>query len=69
MNESGNVTRLVLPDGGSFDLPLPGSSAKLVERGGGVLTSPAECPSALVPVLIGAVLGAGLTWLVVRASR
>ena len=63
------MTRFVLPDGGSFDLPLPGSTGKLVERGGHVLTSASECPSVLVPVMIGAVLGAGLTWLVVRASR
>jgi hypothetical protein len=62
-----NTTRLFLPDGGSFDLPLPGTGGKLTETRGAVL--PSEQCSALVPVLLGALLGGIVTWVFVKLVR
>ena len=65
-----NVRKLFLPDGGAVLLPLPGGSGDVVETvGGSPVISSGGCPSLLVPVLAGAVLGGGLTWLIVRLSR
>jgi hypothetical protein len=67
-----NTRRLYLPDGSSFDLPLPPGSGQFVENPVSMVTSGATSwPSApiLVPVLGGILLGAVVTWLILRQSR
>jgi hypothetical protein len=58
--------RLYLPDGGSFDLQMP--SGRIVAPMRGVVASE-SCPSVLVPVLAGAVLGGLSTWLLLKLIR
>ena len=54
----GNVRTLVLPDGGTLTIPLPGSKARFAHKPGGLL---AESASRTVPtLLIGIVLGAAV---------
>jgi hypothetical protein len=63
-----NTRRLILPGGGTFDLPMPVGTGTYKGVSGAVVDS-AECPSVLVPVLIGSGLGGLLTWLLVKLSR
>jgi hypothetical protein len=61
--------RLLLPGGGSFDLPLPGSSGKFVETTP-TLSGP-ECSNTagvVVSAVVGLAVGAGITWLLLRRS-
>lgn len=65
-----NTRKLFLPGGGTVLLPLPGGAGDVVETvGGSPVLSSGECPSMVLPVLAGAVLGGGLTWLMFRLSR
>lgn len=61
-----STRRLYLPDGGSFDLQMPGG--RIAAPVHGVLPSD-SCPSVWVPVLAGAVLGGLSTWLLLKLIR
>lgn len=55
------TTRLYLPGGGSFDLPLPGSGPSFALA----REATPSCPI-VWPILGGLAVGAVITWLVVR---
>jgi len=54
-----NVRTLRLPDGGTMDIPLPGSKARFSMRPGSMLSSP-DGSFPVVPVMLGVVLGVAL---------
>ena len=64
------VRRMVLPGGGSFDLPLPNTGGAIVERDiGPVRGGMLEGVPGWVWFAAGAVVGGTITWLVVRSLR
>lgn len=60
------TTRLYLPGGGSFDLPLPGGENKLAVRGVAQAPAPSIVAPLLIGIALGAVAGGIVTWLVVK---
>lgn len=59
-----NVTTLALPDGGTVDIPLPGSTKNFAINPPSLLSSSdggSRLPLILVGVVIGVALGVGLT--------
>jgi hypothetical protein len=64
---SAPTRRLILPDGGAFDLPMPPGAT---DSPAVVVTSGASaCPSALVVALGGLVLGGVSVWLLLKLNR
>ncbi|MBV8722253.1 MAG: hypothetical protein JO277_08895 [Candidatus Eremiobacteraeota bacterium] len=59
----GNVRTLVLPDGGTVDIPLPDSRSRFVVKSGGILSeAPGRTfPTLLVGVVLGVAVGIGAT--------
>jgi hypothetical protein len=64
-----SVRVLHLPGGGTFDLPLPESGARVSGPAPPVLASPSWPSDLLLPILGGAALGGLLTWVLLRLSR
>lgn len=62
-----STRKLFLPDGGSFDLPMPDDMTENVQPR--LFGASDGTGSMVFPVLSGAVLGAFFTWLLVRISR
>lgn len=61
---SGNVRTLILPSGGTMDIPLPGTKARFAIRRQSVLSSPgtwSRVPTILVCLTVGAAIGVGAT--------
>lgn len=62
---SGNVRTLVLPGGGTLDIPLPGSRGQFAIRQSTALASSETCPrlvtTVLITLVLGAVIGVGAT--------
>jgi hypothetical protein len=58
----GNVRTLVLPDGGTLTIPLPGSKARFAHKPGGFLAESEErtVPTLLIGIVLGAAVGAGV---------
>lgn len=59
-----NVTTLSLPDGGTVDIPLPGSTKNFAINPPSLLSSSdgsSRLPLILVGVIIGAAIGVGVT--------
>jgi hypothetical protein len=54
---SSNTRTLVLPNGGTMEIPLPGSDARFAMRPAGVLAAAEACPALAPTILIGIVLG------------
>lgn len=64
------VRRLVLPGGGSFDLPLPDTGGTIMERDiGPVRGGFLESVPGWAWFVAGAAVGGAVTWLVVRSLR
>lgn len=61
---------LRLPDGGTIDIPLPGAPGQLAVRAGSPLADAAACPhlvpTILIPLVLGALIGVGVTVWVLR---
>lgn len=57
----GPTTRMYLPGGGSFELPMPNTLRTMEGAGVGMLSS-GSCHSVFLPVLAGITLGGILTW-------
>ncbi len=55
-----NTRTLVLPNGGTIEIPLPGSAARFAMKPGGVLAAADACPNLMPTIMIGVVLGIGL---------
>lgn len=55
-----NTRTLVLPNGGTMEIPLPGSDARFALRPAGVLASADSCPAMVPTLLIGLVLGTAI---------
>lgn len=64
----GQTTRMILPGGGSFELPMP-NTIKAMEGDGVSMLSSDSCPSVVLPVLVGLALGGLLTWAILAARR
>lgn len=61
MNDGGTRT-LVLPDGGTMEIPLPGSRARFVMKPGKMFGESPACPARLtlfVGITLGLLVGAG----------
>lgn len=54
---SANTRTLVLPNGGTMEIPLPGSDARFAMRPPGVLAAAESCPAMMPTIVIGLVLG------------
>ncbi len=52
-----NTRTLVLPNGGTMSIPLPGSDARFAMRPAGALAAAESCPAMVPTILIGVVLG------------
>lgn len=52
----GNTRTLSFPNGGTMDIPLPGSKARFAMRPGSMLASSESCPTKIV-LITGIVLG------------
>lgn len=61
--------RLYLPGGGSFDLPLPSTFKAVAAPTFDSVLSSCACPSVLVPVLGGLLLGGLATWGLLRLTK
>lgn len=62
-SSDGNTRRLSLPNGGTMDIPLPGSRARFAMRPGSVLSSSESCPTKIVLVtgiVLGVAVGVGV---------
>jgi hypothetical protein len=59
----GNVRTLMLPDGGTLDIPLPGSRARFAIKSGGFLADgpTPRVPTMLICVVLGVAVGVGAT--------
>jgi hypothetical protein len=60
----GNTRKLVFPNGGTMDIPLPGSKARFAMRPGGMLADSESCPARLtliVGIVLGVAVGVGAT--------
>lgn len=59
----GNVRTLRLPDGGTLDIPLPGSRARFSVKSGGILGETAEhtFPTLFIGIVLGVAVGVGAT--------
>lgn len=55
MKNDGNVRTLVFPNGGTMDIPLPGSNARFALRPGSALNS--SDGSSRLPILVALVIG------------
>lgn len=62
-------TRLALPGGGYFDLPMPNDTYVSPPSRSLAAATPSSDGSVLVPVLIGGALGALLTWGAIKLFR
>ncbi len=58
----GNVRTLVLPDGGTLTIPLPGSRARFAHKPGGLLAESEAhtVPTLVIGIVLGAAVGAGV---------
>ncbi len=54
---SSNTRTLILPNGGTMEIPLPGSDARFAMRPAGVLAAAESCPAMVPTIMIGVVLG------------
>lgn len=68
--------KLRLPDGGTFTIPMHGFQGPFVDNSfgpGAFAGAGATCPNLaatiLIPLSLGLVLGAGVTWLIHANSR
>lgn len=52
-----NTRTLVMPNGGTMEIPLPGSDARFAMRPAGVLAAAESCPAMVPTIMIGVVLG------------
>jgi len=52
-----NTRTLVMPNGGTMEIPLPGSDARFSMRPAGALAASESCPAMVPTILIGVVLG------------
>jgi hypothetical protein len=58
----GNVRTLVLPHGGTIDIPLPGARGEFAIRQGSFSgTCPNLLPTVLIPLVFGLAVGIGVT--------
>jgi hypothetical protein len=66
----GNVRTLVLPDGGTLTIPLPGSKARFAHKPGGLLAESESrtVPTLLIGIVLGAAVGAGVAVWCMRRS-
>lgn len=58
----GNVRTLVLPDGGTLTIPLPGSKARFIHKPGSLLADSESrpIPTLVIGIVLGAAVGAGV---------
>lgn len=54
---SSNTRTLVLPNGGTMDIPLPGSVARFAMKPPSALAAAEACPHLAPTIMIGLVLG------------
>lgn len=66
-----NTRTLYLPDGGTLEIPLPGSSARFEMNPGGALAfaDGSRLPALLIGALVGVGIGIGVTVWYLRSKR
>lgn len=66
----GNTRTLSFPNGGTMDIPLPGSKARFAMKPGSVLSDSDSCPAKVTlfaGIVLGLAVGVGVTaWYVSR---